>query len=206
MIDALPPPAEIASSESYQRVLPTAVRAADDPRSSTTPRFRYSKRAISLEGGRLLLRLLDDPQVAVDPNTLLCTVVDWGVTLPHSQIEQIDRAMGRRFLELYSKAEAQRLSENEEQAWLAILDHIDYQAFSIDRSAPQYVEATVLKASPQIRVEWHDGQTEWLSPEVATSLQLLTPGDRFGAFVKFDRNQKARQIERIRLLGDELPA
>lgn len=119
---------------------------------------------------------MEFPEITVDRNTLECEVAGWGVRLPHYLFEDVDRRMARRFLELFSKAESQTLSEKDEAVWLSVLDRVDYAAFCTDRAAPHYMEGTLLRKEPQFRVEWHDGSVEKLTRDLARALACLHVG------------------------------
>ena len=197
------PPSTAQISEIYRAVTPRQLVAAQKPAEVSRPRFVYRRRILPLDGGKLLLRLWTDPEVEVDPQTLQCEVVNWGVRLPHDQIHDVDRQMARQFLDLFSKAEAQRLSESETETWLRILDQVDYASFCTERAAPHYVEGTLLRKQPVWRVEWHDGDKINIPAGPAAALRVLNDGDRFGAFVKLGLDNEVKSIERVVVLPAE---
>jgi len=155
---------------------------------------------LPLEGGRLLLHLYDDSVVAVDHVQRDCEVLGWGIRVQPQDVDHIDKLMARRFLELFSKAEAGRLSEQDETDWMSIVERVDYAAFCADRAAPQYMEGKLIRHQPKCRVEWHDGAVENLKPEAARALRILQEGDYFGAYVKMDREGQVNLLERLTLL------
>jgi hypothetical protein len=165
------------------------------------PIYTYRRRILPIDGGKLLLRLWDDPKVEVDPQTLMCEVVDWGLSIPHGEIHDIDRRMARRFLELFSKADAQLLTEAETATWVRMLDQIDYTSFCAERAAPHYVEGTLLRKQPVWRVEWHDGEKVNIPAGPASALRVLNDGDHFGAFIKLGRDNEVKAIERVVVLS-----
>jgi hypothetical protein len=196
----LPPPTVEAAETRVHRA-PREFKATKEPTSQIRRAFALQKSVLQLEPGRLQLKLTAPPLIAVNPNTLECEVLGWDVYMSASEAENIPRAMTRRFLELFSKADIGRLEEHEQQCWVNILDQIDYQAFCIDRAAPHYMEGLVVTRQPNFTlVEWHDGTREKLEPHVARSLAFLECGDEFGAFVKLGRDNKALQIENITIL------
>jgi hypothetical protein len=166
--------------------------------------FTYPNRLIALDGGKVLLRLRHDAVIEMDPASSECTVAGWSLTVPYDQIHDISRLMGRRFLQLFSRAKSGKLTQDEESDWTTLLDQIDYQSFSIDRDPPRYVEGTILRKTPKLRVEWHDGEKAYIPPSAGTSLQVLNEGDAFGAFVKWGRSD-IELIERVELLTDLAP-
>jgi hypothetical protein len=163
--------------------------------------FTYPNRLIALDGGKVLLRLRDDPVIELDSSSSQCTIVGWSLTIPFDQIHDISRLMGRRFLQLFGRSKSGLLTKQEDSDWTTLLDHVDYQMFSIDRELPHYIEGTLLRKTPKVRVEWHDGQTTYIPASIGASLQILNEGDSFGAFVKWGR-RGIESIERVDLLPD----
>ncbi len=197
----LPPPSvEAAETTAYRS--PREFKVMREPSAQMRQTFAFRRTVLQVEPGRLQLRLTETPMIAVNPSTLECEVVGWGVTMPAQEAENIPRAMTRRFVELFSKADSGRLEEHEQQYWVNILDQVDYQAFCIDRAGPHYMEGLVVIQQPNFTlVEWHDGKRERLEQRIARSLAFLEPGDEFGASVKLGRDNKAMQIENVTLLA-----
>lgn len=178
----------------------THLVAHHEPPKVERPSFVFRQRFLPIEGGRLLLRLNEFPQVEVNPATMECEVQGWGVRVACSKAEELPRLMARRFLELFSKADAQILTEQEQSAWVGILDRVDYRSFCIDRAAPHYVEGKLVRTEPVCRIEWHDGEVTNIDKHVAAPLRVLEPGDHFGAYVKLGHNNEVRAVERVVLL------
>jgi hypothetical protein len=197
----LPPPTvEAAETRAYRP--PREFKATKKPTSQIRQTFAFRKSILQVEPGRLQLKLTTPPMIAVNPTTLECEVIGWDVSMPAREAENIPRAMTRRFLELFSKADTGKLEEHEQRCWVNILDQIDYQAFCIDRAAPHYMEGLVVTQQPNFTlVEWHDGTRERLEPRVARSLVFLEACDEFGAFVKLGRDSKAMHIENVTILA-----
>jgi hypothetical protein len=124
-----------------------------------------------------------------------CEAVGWGVRVPCSKAEELPRLLARRFLELFSKADAQTITEQEEAVWVGVLDRVDFRSFCIDRAAPHYLEGTFLRMEPVCRIEWHDGEVTNIDKHVAAPLRVLEPGDRFGAHVKLGHANEVRTVE-----------
>lgn len=197
----LPPPT-VEAAETRSHRLPRELKATKEPTSQIRQTFAFRKTVLQMEPGRLQLKLTAPPMIAVNATTLECEVVGWDVFIHAREAENIPRAMTRRFLDLFSKADTGRLDEREQQCWVNILDQIDFQAFCIDRAAPHYMEGVIVTRQPNFtRVEWHDGTRENLEPRVARSLAFLESGDEFGAFVKLGRDNKAMHIENVTILA-----
>ncbi len=180
--------------------LPTEVRARQEPRADRKTVYRLNQRIIPLDGGSLLLRLRNPLSLAVDPKTMQFEVEGWNIHLGVDNAADVPRQIARKFIELFSKADARILSDAEEQDWLRVLDEVDFTQFSIDRSAPQYVEGTLLRHAPVCRVEWHDGETTNLEPAAATALHWMEPNQRFGAFAKLGKDNVVESLERVTLV------
>lgn len=162
--------------------------------------FTYRLSTISLDGGKSILKLYENPVIEVDHDNLSCKVLHWEAQLPLTNVGDIARTLGRRFLELYSKAIDERLSEQDEAHWSDIVQRVDYQAFCNDRAPARYVEGTVKSTGPECIVEWYDGEMETLHPQVARTLNILNAGDRFGGWIKWGRDHKTQQIEGLKIL------
>ena len=109
--------------------------------------YFWKQTFIALEGGSVLIRLLGDSKIAVEKASMECELIGWGIKFPTSEVANLPKMMARRFLELFSKADAGTLNEQDEAAWLQVVDRIDYASFCSDRAAPHYVEGTLISRS-----------------------------------------------------------
>ena len=203
MIFFAPPTAsspEMVTAESYGPSGPSQLIAHAEPTWLERQQYTYKRRLLPIEGGRVLLRLTQTPVVEVDPATQECEVLGWDIKMPCDTVENLPREMARRFLDLFSKADAGRLTAAEKASWLKVLDQIDFTAFSIDRASPHYLEGRLVRLEPMCVVEWHDGERQRLDSDVARALGVLRVGDEFGAYVKLGKDNDVRSIERISLL------
>lgn len=191
---------QFATSDRLDAKAPTHIVAKAEPKPSKAHIFRFPQQIIPLDGGHILLRLREAPIVTVDPRTMEFDVQDWGIHMRCDQVEDLPRQIARRFLTLFSKADRDQLGLSEQIEWLKILDKVDYTQFSVDRSAPHHVEGTLIGKNP-LRVEWHDGTNEQLSPSVASMFFPLDPGDTFSAYVKMGKENRTIGIERINILA-----
>lgn len=172
---------------------------AVEPAYKKSPTFVLDQRFIPLDDGRTLLRLHKALQIKPDNASGMLEVVGWGIQLPITQAEDVPRQIARKFLSLFSKANNLTISDAEKMEWLFICDQVDVAHFSIDRSAPQYMEGTLTRKYPP-SVEWHDGTVEHLPANLAANFFALESGDNFSAFVKVGKNQSTLSIERINLI------
>jgi hypothetical protein len=196
-LDQPPQPAGYFEAESFQRHTAPEWISAERPTADRTIVGELETRYLEIEGGNLLLRLTKPGRLQINYARMECDVAGWDIRVPLLEAHNLPRLMARRFLDLFSKAEEDRLSDVEAQIWLSILDQVDYTSFSIDRAAPQYMEGTLIRHTPDCRVEWHDGERDKLPPRVAGALSVLEPGEVFGAFVKLGRDNNVRGIDRI---------
>lgn len=190
---------QYAPSERLDAPPPTQIVAKADPSPKKVQRFTLPQQIIPLDEGRTLLRLRKAPTLKVNTRTMEFEAEEWGITMPCDKVEDLPRQIARRFLTLFSKADQDSMEPQERVEWLKLLDNVDFAQFSIDRSAPQYLEGTLVGKNPP-RVEWHDGATEILPLSLASSLFPLDPGDNFSAFVKVGRDNRTLSIERVSLI------
>lgn len=114
---------------------------------------------------------------------------------------RLPRAAVRKFLFLLDLAETENLTRLDKATWLRICDWVDFQQFSIDCAAPHYAEGMLCSRGKLTVVEWCNGCRETLDWHVAQALREVDPGERFSAFVKLGKDNKALAIERVSLLS-----
>ena len=192
--------AAASSAESWKEPAPSTITSTKEVNASDFARFTVQRSFVPLEGGRLLLRLLENPVIEVNPNTLECEVVGWDISLPSGLVQDFQHEMARKFLILFSKADAGVLSPEEKIVWLSILDRIDFTSFCIERAAPHYLEGTLRRMAPECYVDWFDGRTERIDRPISNCFSELEPGDTFGAFVKVGHDNMTLFAERISIL------
>jgi hypothetical protein len=163
--------------------------------------YSFKQRIFGLSDGKCVLKLNEYPLLFVDSQTMEFEVKGWGIKMPCSKAAELPREICRTFLFLFGKSEEQTLSDNESERWLSILDQIDFDEFSIGRAPPRYHEGQLVHHEPKCMVTWHDGKRQSLSDDVASSLSLLNPGERFSAYVKLGKNDEVLEIERVVLLA-----
>lgn len=162
--------------------------------------FEFTQTMIPLEGGQQSLRLLKPLHLKITPN-LRFTVKDWGIEMDCLHLPELPRAVARRFLTLWSAAENEMLTEQDNADWVKISDYIDFRQFTVDRSPPRYLEGWLRSNRELCIVEWHDGKRETLQRKAARALGDINEGERFAAHVKLGKNDETIGVERVSLLG-----
>lgn len=157
--------------------------------------FSFGDQHLSLEG-----------ELIVDAyfNTGVMALKGWGIKFELYQTNfNIDRELIRKFLTLYSKAEANSLNNDERAEWLLIIDQVDYQKFCTERSPYVYMEGNLLsQASDGWQVQWHDGSEQLVKAPEGKALGLLDNGQKFGAMVKFGKDRSVLSITNISFITE----
>src|SRR5215472_14302543 len=97
---------DIQIAESYSQRMPSRLVAYTEPKWLKRQQYVYRRKVLPIEGGRVLLRLTQNPIVEVDPATRECEALGWDITMPCEKVENLPQEMARRFLDLFSKADA----------------------------------------------------------------------------------------------------
>jgi hypothetical protein len=127
----------------------------------------------------------------------------WSIEFDLYGQADLDRALLRKFLDLFSKAEANRLCADEQEQWASIVNQVDYQRFCAERSPHIYLEGSLVSRTPDgWVVRWHDGTEQRIGCTAGRALELLDPGQRFGAMVKFGKDQTVQSIADISLVPE----
>ncbi len=200
--------ADIPRSPSFEFNRPKTVEVCKaeysgrrDPTENELSGFTFEQKVIPLEGGRQLLKLQKPLELRIDREALRFKVTDWGIEMDCLQLSKLPREIARRFLFLLAAADNERLSEQDQADWLRISDYVDFQQFTIERSAPRYMEGVLITKASVTIVEWHDGSRERLNTDAARALSEVNPRERFSAFVKLGKDDQSLAIERVSLLG-----
>ena len=118
----------------------------------------------------------------------LLEVVGWGMTVPLEKADELPRQIGRRFLELYSKAVTGSLRE-EDRKWLrTVSEQMDYHAFAASRKLPRYREATLVRKAPVLLVQFLEDRNIKLDKSLASKLTAIDDGERFAAWFTLEGN------------------
>lgn len=188
-------------SESFSTARITEAVSSEKPEAGKGHAYKLDRHILSLEGGKLLLRLRSPLSVSIDFNTMECSVEKWNVRVPISQTAQIPAKLSRKFLTLFSKVDQGTATPVEMGNWVNILQDVDFQRFSIDRASPHYIEGEVIQKQPKfVRVEWHDGAKEKIEFPTASAFSELEVGDEFSAKVKLGLESKTVYVEHITLI------
>lgn len=197
--------AQFAASDQLDLPAPPSLIRQADPIPDTPRKFMFRQQIIPLDGGRTLLRLHQPLTLLMNQRTMEFDVEGWNIHMRCAQVDEVPRQIARRFLTLFSKADAGAITPAERIEWLGILDRVDFTQFSVERAAPHYVEGTLQRKLPAV-VQWHDGAVEQIPPSLASAFFPLDPGDRFSAFVKLGKDNHALHIERVCLLPESAAA
>ena len=186
---------------SDQRVQYAECRAAENSSSETEIPMELNQKVFRIEDG-VFLRLKAPLKLTTSGRNI--EVKGWSLKVPAMNIDQLDLELVRHFLRLQSKAERDALQEKEHSAWVNIIDSIDYQRLCAERSPQAYCEGTIqtIQENGSIYVEWQDGETEWLSGKVASSISFLKQGDVFGAHIRRDYKDSTTRIEGVTIIGE----
>lgn len=171
--------------------------AKKEPGKERFSAYQFEQKVFPWEGGRYRLRLLENPTLILDPATVKFRVKDWGMELNVASAVDLPRLIVRRFLNLWSHAQNDTLSDVDAQAWGKIVGIVDMQDFAQQHSDPRYVEGRLVLVRDVLRVEWHDGSLCFIPREFASCFDLLNEGEYFSAFVKFGLNNQPVSISRV---------
>ena len=194
-----PPPVNVGSASVTERPVAAEVCYVNQRLNDDAPilaelqqrHFAYGEHFLSLER---------NPQLRVNTRTRSIEIVGWNIQLSGTQMGEVSRAILRKFLFLYGKAELRELTEAESREWTEIVKQVDYRKFSIENAPPVYVEGKLVGVtSTGYEIEWHDGAKESVSFAIGNaSLCLLNPGEWFKAFGKFGEQNRLEGLSQLR--------
>lgn len=124
-------------------------------------------------------------------------VLGWGVSVPLDQAADLPRQIGRRFLELYSKAVTGVLRDHERQWLRTVSEQMDYHSFAANRKLPRYREATLIRNTPVLLVQFLDDRNVRLDASLTRKLCAIDNGERFGAWFTLDENGEIADLNHI---------
>lgn len=176
-------------------------RSADSSSLGLAVQWEFTQTVFRVEEG-VFLRLRNPLGL-----TAMGSVVEvdgWGLKVPITDLGSLDDAVVRQFLVFKGKAEKDTLTDEQREAWIKIVDSLDYGRFCAESSPQSYVEGTIRTVNAKlIYVEWQDGAKEWLPRKVAGTLAVFEAGDVFGAFAKRNYKGATIRLENISYLGRE---
>jgi hypothetical protein len=124
-------------------------------------------------------------------------VIGWGLALPLEKAHELPRAIGRRFLDLYSKAVTGALRE-EDRIWLrTVSEQMDYHSFAASRKLPRYREATLVRKEPVLLVQFLEDRNIKLDKSLTSKLTAIDDGERFSAWFKIDGHGVITDFEHV---------
>jgi len=130
-------------------------------------------------------------------------VIGWGLEIPLGESSDLPRRIGRRFLELYSKAVTGCLHV-EEREWLKhISAQMDYHSFAAARKLPRYREATLIRKTPVLLLQFIEEKNVRLNGALAAKLQVVNQGDRFGAWFTLGEDGEIVDFQHVLLLSPD---
>jgi hypothetical protein len=134
-------------------------------------------------------------------------VIGWGMVVPLEKADELPRQIGRRFLELYSKAVTGALGE-EDRKWLGtVSEQMDYHSFAASRKLPRYREATLVRKEPVLLVQFLEDRNVKLDSSLASKLTAIDDGERFSAWFTIKGNGEIsdfNHVLRLPTLEEEL--
>jgi len=131
-------------------------------------------------------------------------VIGWGLTVPLEKADDLPRQIGRRFLELYSKAVTGSLRDEERQWLRKVSEQMDYHSFAASRKLPRYREATLTRKNPVLLIQFLEDRNIRLDSRLASKLTAIDAGERFSAWFTIDGMGKISDFNHVlRLLSLE---
>jgi hypothetical protein len=124
-------------------------------------------------------------------------VIGWGISVPLEKAEELQRLIGRRFLELYSKAVTGSLKEEDRQWLRTVSEQMDYHSFAASRKLPRYREATLVRKSPVLLVQFLEDRNIKLDGSLTAKLTAIDEGDRFSAWFTSDGTGKIVDFQHV---------
>jgi hypothetical protein len=115
-------------------------------------------------------------------------VIGWGISVPLEKADELPRQIGRRFLELYSKAVTGSLRDVDRKWLRAVSEQMDYHSFAASRKLPRYREATLIRKEPVLLVQFLQDKNIKLNKCLAPKLTAIDDGERFAAWYSIDGN------------------
>lgn len=113
-------------------------------------------------------------------------VVGWGISVPLEKAGELPRQIGRRFLELYSKAVTGSLRDDDRKWLRTVSEQMDYHSFAASRKLPRYREATLVRKDPVLLVQFLEDRNIKLNRSLAPKLTAIDDGERFAAWFTID--------------------
>jgi len=174
------------------------IRAISDLIPECTKEFKLETTIFPLESD-IFIRLKKKLTLKKTKKTI--EISNWGLIIDETKLSEIENLITRHFLDLYSKAKDEALTDDERSSWENIVDSLDYESFSKEIMPPQYMECTVLQKhdSKGIYLEFHDGSREWVSKKISPRFKFLKIRDFFSCYIKRDHLDRVKSINDILL-------
>ncbi|MDB6118004.1 MAG: hypothetical protein JWO08_1785 [Verrucomicrobiaceae bacterium] len=128
-------------------------------------------------------------------------IIGWGLRFPSEDRANLVGYLGRRFFELYSRSLSGLLTEQDEAALDVVSRQVDYRSYVAARAMPRYHEATLVRKTPVLLIQFLDDKNIKLPPALQSSLRLIQDGERFGAWFTTTRDGEITAITNPVLLS-----
>ena len=119
--------------------------------------LEYNHRSFPV-GGKDHLDTLEPLTLKYTDSDAKMEIVGWGLTVNLSDGSDLPRRIGKRFLELFSKAIRDDLSEQDEACFEKICNQVDYRKFCRSRELPRFREALLVLKQPIAFLKFIDGK------------------------------------------------
>ena len=130
-------------------------------------------------------------------------VIGWGLRFPSEDRDNLVGYLARRFFELYSLSLSGTLTEQDEAALDVVSRQVDYRSYVAARAMPRYHEATLVRKTPVLLIQFLDDKNIKLPLALQSSLRLIKDGERFGAWFTTTRDGDITAISNPMLLPPE---
>lgn len=163
--------------------------------------IEYSEKRFDIEPG-VVLEALEPLKLAYRTEGDLLEVVGWGLTVTLGEGASLSWHVGRRFLELFSRAQQMLLSNEEAAIFAEICAQVDYKAFCAARRVPQWRQAWLVRLQPVCLIHYGTGRNIKLGPNAACALSLVQPGEYFGGWFSCDKEGTIESIRGVQILAE----
>ena len=128
------------------------------------------------------------------------SVPEWDIRVAFNEL---DLALAKKFLELYSKSRSGNMTQQERRRWVLVSRHIDFDRYNADNAIPFFSQGTIVSfKNGNTKVRWFGGEEENLNSSIKGRLSLFNKGECFSCFRTLDRNGKTNSIKDLLKIDD----